>query len=142
MKDLSAVILSSKSSSKKLEKAFKDISRIAEEELWISIELVHGSNSFWMATPEEEISEDEFTGIIDIGDDQSIFEKIMSLSHEIGHAIHSRDEHFKDAKETMFSESLAWFLGYKWCAHRGFVIDMSEYKEMMSKCLKLYMELE
>ena len=67
---------------------------------------------------------------------------ISVVCHEIGHAIHDRDKHFMNTKETMFSESIAWFLGYKWCAHRGFVIDMDEYKQMMSKCLNMYMEMK
>jgi len=60
------------------------------------------------------------------------------LVHEIGHAIHSRDKHFKKVHRTMFSESLAWFLGYKWAAKRGFVIDMTCYSEMMNRCLEMY----
>ena len=60
-------------------------------------------------TPDEEMSEDEITGIIDVGDDQDTIYKIISLTHEIGHAIHDRDKHFKNTKETMFSESIAWF---------------------------------
>ena len=142
MKDSSVAILSSKSSSTELDEAFEEIIAMAEEELWVSVEFIYGSNSFWGKTPDEEMSEDEITGIIDVGDDQDTIYKIISLTHEIGHAIHDRDKHFKNAKETMFSESIAWFLGYKWCAHRGFVIDMDEYKQMMSKCLRMYMEME
>jgi len=142
MKHSSVVILSSKSSSTELEEAFEEIIATAEEELWVSVEFIYGSNSFWGKTPDEEMSEDEITGIIDVGDDQDIIYKIISLTHEIGHVIHDRDKHFMNTKETMFSESIAWFLGYKWCAHRGFVIDMDEYKEMMSKCLNMYMEME
>lgn len=142
MKHSSVVILSSKSSSTELDEAFEEIIAMAEEELWVSVEFIYGSNSFWGKTPDEEMSEDEITGIIDVGDDQDTIYKIISLTHEIGHAIHDRDKHFKNTKETMFSESIAWFLGYKWCAHRGFVIDMDEYKQMMSKCLSMYMEME
>jgi len=141
MSNSSVDTLSSKSSSRTLSKTFDSMIAIAEEELWVSIEFIYGSNSFWAKTPEEEMDHYEVTGIIDIGEDQSTICKIMSLAHEIGHAIHDSDEHFANVKHTMFSESIAWLLGYKWCADRGFVIDMSEYKQMMSKCLNMYMEI-
>ena len=143
MKNSSVVILSSKTPLKKLEEAFETISDLAEEELWISVELINGSNSFWAETPEDEISEEEITGIIDVGDDQECFKKIISLAHEIGHVLHHRDKFFKNVRPTMFSESVAWFLGYKWCAKKGFVINMDEYSEFMNECLNLYhLELE
>jgi hypothetical protein len=136
MKNSSVVLLNSKSTLSELEEAFEAISQLAEEELWVSVEFIHGFGSFWGETPEEE--SEEITGVIDIGDDQEMLDKIMSLVHEIGHAIHSRDKHFKKVHRTMFSESLAWFLGYKWAAKRGFVIDMTCYSEMMNRCLEMY----
>ena len=63
MKHSSVVILSSKSSSTELEEAFEEIIATAEEELWVSVEFIYGSNSFWGKTPDEEMSEDEITGI-------------------------------------------------------------------------------
>jgi len=138
----SVVILNSKSSLRELEEAFESISIIAEEELWVSVEFAHGSNSFWTPTPDEEESEEEITGIIDIGDDQEVYQKIISLAHEIGHALHRRDEHIKKIKYVIFSESLAWFLGYKWCASHGYVIDIDEYNESLVKALKLYVATE
>jgi len=138
----SVVILNSKSSLKELEEAFESISVIAEEELWVSVEFAHGSNSFWTPTPDEEESEEEITGIIDIGDDQEVYQKIISLAHEIGHALHRRDEHVKGIKYVIFSESLAWFLGYKWCVSHGYIIDIDEYNESLVKALKLYVATE
>jgi len=138
----SVVILNSKSSLKELEEAFESISVIAEEELWVSVEFAHGSNSFWTPTPDEEESEEEITGIIDIGDDQEVYQKIISLAHEIGHALHRRDEHIKGIKYVIFSESSAWFLGYKWCVSHGYIIDIDEYNESLVKALKLYVATE
>jgi hypothetical protein len=138
----SVVILNSKSSLKELEEAFESISVIAEEELWVSVEFAHGSNSFWTPTPDEEESEEEITGIIDIGDDQEVYQKIISLAHEIGHALHRRDEHMKGLRYVIFSESLAWFLGYKWCVSHGYIIDIDEYNESLVKALKLYVATE
>lgn len=142
MMNSSAVILSSKSSLKDLEEAFETLSIIAEEELWVSVEFIHGSNSFWTQTPDDENSEEEITGIIDIGDDQDIYNKIISLTHEIGHVIHRQDEHMKDIRYVIFSESLAWFLGYKWCVEHGYIIDIDEYNESLVKALKLYVAVE
>ena len=51
----------------------------------VSVEFVSGRNSYWVPTPPEEIVELDCYGIIDIGDDQSEFEKLISLVHEIGH---------------------------------------------------------
>ena len=56
MKHSSVAILSSKSSSTELEQAFEEIVAIAEEELWVSVEFIHGSNSFWGKTPDEELT--------------------------------------------------------------------------------------
>ena len=59
----------------------------AEYDFNVSVESVHGNNSYWIPTPLEEIEDLGHCGIIDIGDDQSDFEKLVSLVHEIGHAI-------------------------------------------------------
>jgi len=142
MMNSSVVILNSKSSLKDLEEAFESLSIIAEEELWVSVEFAHGLNSFWTPTPEDEDSEEEITGIIDIGDDQDMYNKIISLAHEIGHALHRLDEHMSGVKYVIFSESLAWFLGYKWCVEHGYVIDIDEYNESLVTALKLYVATE
>ena len=43
----------------------------------------------------------------------------------------------------MFSESIAWFLGYNWFFDRNIIIDMNDYQKSMVHALKLYrMELE
>lgn len=144
MKNLSADILSSKSSSETLEVAFDDMIELAEDELWVSVELAHGFLSFWIPTPPEEIQEDDHQpfGIVEIGDDQETINKIISLAHEVGHCLHRKSATFKKVDDTMFSESIAWFLGYNWFYDRGIIIDMGEYQNFMVKALELYrMEL-
>jgi len=43
----------------------------------------------------------------------------------------------------MFSESIAWFLGYNWFFDRNIIINMDEYQSFMVKALELYrLELE
>ena len=113
---------------------------LAEEELWISIEFIHGSNSFWMSTPLNELEEDEHQpfGIIEIGDDQDLLAKIIALSHEVGHCLHKKSPTFKEVSDTMFSESVAWFLGYNWFFDRNIVINMGEYQKHMVIALELY----
>lgn len=140
MKNSSVDIVSSKSSLKELEDCFKLMMGIAEEELWVNIEFIHGSNSFWMATPELEIEEDEDQpfGIIEIGDDQQKFYKIVALAHEVGHCLHRKSHTFKDVNDTMFSESVAWFLGYNWFFDRNIIINMDDYQKCMIHALELY----
>lgn len=142
MKNSSVDILSSKSSLKELDRAFQDMIEMAESELWLSVEFVHGFNSFWGATPEEEMDADEFIGIIDIGDDLPMIQKLGALAHEVGHCLHHKHKQFSLVKDVMFSESIAWFLGYNWFFDRGIIINMSEYQKQMAEALELYrMEL-
>ena len=140
MKNLSVAILNSKSSSETLEKAFNIMIELAEEELWVNIEFIHGSNSFWMPTPLKELEEDEHQpfGIIEIGDDQDLLAKIIALSHEVGHCLHKKSPTFKEVSDTMFYESVAWFLGYNWFFDRNIVINMGEYQKHMVIALELY----
>mgnify|MGYP001392348616 FL=1 len=142
MSNSSVVILSSKSSSKDLEIAFEDMIEVAESELWVSIEFIHGSNSFWASTPEEEMDDHEVIGIIDIGDDQETINKIVALAHEVGHCLHHKHQQFNPVRDVMFSESIAWFLGYNWFFDRNIIINMTEYQNHMVKALEMYrMEL-
>ena len=140
MKNLSVDILSSKSSSETLEEAFKNMIELAEDELWVNVEFIHGFLSFWMPTPPQELQEDNHQpfGIIEIGDDQPFMDKIISLAHEVGHCLHRKSSTFKEVDDTMFSESLAWFLGYNWFFDRNIIIDMGEYQSFMVKALELY----
>ena len=143
MKNSSVDILSSKSCLKDLEIVFQDMIDMAESELWISVEFIHGSNSFWAPTPTEEMYENEVVGIIDIGDDQDTINKMIALAHEVGHCLHHKHKQFNPVRDVMFSESIAWFLGYNWFFDRDIIINMSEYQNHMVKALELYrMELE
>jgi hypothetical protein len=110
----------------------------AEYDFNVSVEFRSGSNSFWIPTPESEIEELDCHGIIDIGDDQSHFEKLISLIHEIGHVIYHKG-HFKSHKRILiFEESLAWHLGYDYALKNGIEIDLDEYAERVEKALQLY----
>ena len=83
------------------------------------------------------------TGIIDIGDDQNDFEKLISLVHEIGHVIfNDRSKLQKHRRILIFEESLAWYLGYDYALAVGIEIDLNEYAERVEKAIKLYKELK
>ena len=96
MKNSSVVIVSSESCLEELESCFQKMLNMAEAELWINIEFIHGFNSFWMSTPIEELEEDELQpfGIIEIGDDQDLINKIIALAHEVGHCLHKKSPTF------------------------------------------------
>ena len=51
----------------------------AECDFNISVELIKGDNSYWVPTPPEEVLELDSLGIVDIGDDQNDFEKLVIL---------------------------------------------------------------
>jgi len=111
---------------------------LVEFSLEVNVEEIYGPTSFWVPTPDDEVEELELFGIIEIGDEISIFDKIVHLTHEIGHVIYHMDELFRETKDTMFNESLAWYLGYHFMAEHGYVIEMSEYEEQIKNALKLY----
>jgi hypothetical protein len=115
----------------------------AEYDFEVSVEFINGSNSYWIPTPLSEIEELGCAGIIDIGDDQTEFEKLVSLVHEIGHVIFNDENKFKEHRRIqLFEESLAWHLGYDYALRYGVEINLGEYSERVEKALKLYIQEE
>jgi len=105
----------------------------------VSVEFVNGDNSYWTPTPEHEVEELNCKGIIDIGDDQSKFEKLVSLVHEIGHVIFNDGNKLKKHRRIpLFEESLAWYLGYDYALANGIEINLKEYAERVEIALQLY----
>ena len=132
-------ILSSGSSKKIIKEKFDLLVERAEYDFEISVEFTNGSNSFWMPTPSSEVKELECFGIIDIGDDQTDFEKLVSLVHEIGHVLFQvNDKLSNDRWHNLFEESLAWYLGYDYALKNGIEINLSEYAERVQIALRLY----
>ncbi len=111
---------------------------LVEHSLEVNVEEIYGPTSFWVPTPDSEVEELELFGIIELGDEADVFDKIMHLTHETGHVIYHMDGLFRKTKDTMFNESLAWYLGYHFMAEHGYVIEMSEYEKEMKNALKLY----
>jgi len=113
-----------------------------EYDFEVSVEFTNGNNSYWIPTPPEELEDVGHTGIVDIGDDQSIFQKLVSLIHETGHIIFSNDnKKFKEHRRVvLFEESLAWYLGYDYALSIGIEIDLEEYTLCVEKALQLYKE--
>lgn len=111
-----------------------------ENNLWISVEDGFEENSFWISLPPED-DDDEYwptPGIIEIDVNIGVFDKIISLVHEVGHYFLEKDKHFGEGGHIIFIESLAWYLGYKYFEDNGFVVDVEEYKKQASKCLGEY----
>jgi len=132
-------ILSSISTKASLIAKFEVLMKMAEYDFNISIEFANGDNSYWIPTPFEEIEDIGHIGIIDIGDDQSDFEKLISLVHEIGHVIYSDKNKFKEHRRIpLFEESLAWHLGYDYALSCGIEIDSKEYAQRVEIALRLY----
>jgi hypothetical protein len=122
-----------------LEAKFQILTDRAEYDFNVSVEMVNGENSYWIPTPIDEIEELDCRGIIDIGDDQSWFEKIISLVHEIGHVIFNDTSKMKEHRRILiFEESLAWHLGYDYALKNGIEIDLKEYLERVELALQLY----
>mgnify|MGYP004176384865 CR=1 FL=1 len=134
-------ILSSGSSKKIIKEKFDLLVEKAEYDFEISVEFTNGSNSFWVPTPKQEIKELDCYGIIDIGDDQSDFEKLVSLVHEIGHVLFQINDKLSDDRwHNLFEESLAWYLGYDYALKNGVEINLQEYADRVQHALKLYSE--
>ena len=111
----------------------------AESEYNVSVEYINGMNSYWTPTPIAEVEELDCHGIIDIGDDQDDFEKLISLTHEIGHVIFNDENKLKNHRRIpLFEESLAWHQGYDYALSNGIEIDLKEYAERVESALQLY----
>ena len=134
-----AIQISSSSSKKQLDDILEDMIDIVESDLWISVEDCYNDNSYWVPTPESEIDDCwDVIGIIEIDVNSDTMGKIISLTHEVGHYFLDQDGDFGGDNHTMFTESLAWYLGYKYFKRMGYVIDMAIYKREAHKCLTEY----
>ena len=140
MINLSAAIqnLSSSLSQEILEDILSEMIILVEDELEVFVEYISGDNSYWVPTPLDELEEDEPFGIIEIGDDQSIFQKIIAFAHEVGHCIFHREGTFKSIDNVLFRESNAWYLGYHFMQDHGYFIDIEEYNKEAAYAIELY----
>jgi len=123
---------------KHLQIVLEEMISLVEYSFEVNVEEIYGPTSFWVPTPDDEVEELELFGIIELGDETGVFDKIMHLTHETGHAIYHMDTLFRKTKDTMFNESLAWYLGYHFMADHGYMIEMFEYEKEMKNALKLY----
>lgn len=132
------ILISSNISEKRKKQILDEMIDIIESDLWISVEDGYDSNSYWIPTPEDELDDHEPVGIIEIDEQETTFNKIVALVHEVGHYFLDQDEHFKGTNHQIFVESLAWYLGYKYFHRMGYVVDMEEYKKQAHDCLSQY----
>jgi len=134
--------LSSSSSQETLSEALSELIELVESEFDVHVEYINGDNSYWVPTPDVEIEEEEPFGIVEIGDDQSDFLKIVSLSHEVGHCIFHKEGTFRTIDSVLFKESAAWYLGYHFIHEHGYFIDINEYNKEAAYALDLYRRSE
>lgn len=130
--------LSNSMNQEHLEEILSEMIFLVESDFNINIEESYSAASFWIPTPDEEVEELELFGIIELSSEASPFDKIIHLTHETGHVIYRMDPLFRDIKDTMFCESLAWYLGYHFMAEHGYIIEMEEYEAELEHALKLY----
>ena len=116
----------------------EDLIELVEEDLWISVEDCYEENSFWIPIPPED--DWDPVGIIEIDVNDDPFNRILSLVHEVGHYLLEQDEDFGDEGHIVFTESLAWYLGYKYFKTIGYEIDAKEYIREASKSLTAYVK--
>ncbi len=130
--------LNSSMSKEHLEEILSEMIFLVESDFNVNVEDSYSAASYWIPTPDDEIEELELFGIIEISTEASPLDKIIHLTHETGHVIYRMDRLFRDTKDTMFCESLAWFLGYHFMAEHGYIIEMKEFEREMKHALKLY----
>jgi len=130
--------LNSSMNAEHLDEILSEMIFLVEGEFNVNVEESYSATSYWIPTPDEEVEELELFGIIELSTEASVFHKIIHLTHEVGHVIYRMDQLFRNTKDTMFCESVAWFLGYHFMSQEGYLIDMSEYEEEMKYALKLY----
>ena len=130
--------LSSSMSQEHLEQVLSEMIFLVECDFNVNVEESYSPASYWIPTPDDEVEELELFGIIELSTECTAFDKIIHLTHETGHVIYRMDRLFRNTKDTMFCESLAWYLGYHFMAEHGYIIEMKEYEAEMKHALKLY----
>lgn len=138
-KSSEAIQISSSISETKLNEILEDMIMSVESNLWINVEDGHEENSFWISFEEKDSDEYWPTyGIIEINVNDDVFNKILSLAHEVGHYFLEKDKELGNGCHKMFEESVAWYLGYRYFESNGFSINAEEYRREMNKCLEEY----
>ena len=85
-KSLEVTQISSSISQKRLDEILEEMILEVENCLWISVEDGFEENSFWISTPIDDFDAYWPTpGIIEIDVNEDVFNKILSLAHEVGH---------------------------------------------------------
>ena len=130
--------LSSSMTEEHLEAILSEMIFYVETNFNVNVEESYNAGSYWIPTPDDEVEELELFGIIELSTECDTFNKIIHLTHETGHVIYRMDPLFRKTKDTMFCESIAWYLGYHFMAEHGYVIEMEEYGKELKHALKLY----
>ena len=126
------MILSSTSNDLKVERVLFEVAEVIEKELYCFVYLCCDSCCFIPYA-----YYDDIVGEINIDGSLSNFEKLVALSHEVGHLL-------DDSKTTnvVQGELNAWHLGYKFMLQEFIAIEPEEYFDTMYQCLSEYIEKE
>ena len=65
---------------KHLQIVLEEMINLVEHSLEVNVEEIYGPTSFWVPTPDDEVEELELFGIIELGDETDVFDKIMHLT--------------------------------------------------------------
>ena len=123
-------ILSSTSNEETLEHILYDLAEIIESELHCFVYLQSNDCCF---IPYNQY--DDIVGEININGSLSNIQRLIALSHEVGHLLDD-----SESTNTVQLELNAWHLGYKYMLMESIVIDPEEYFDKMHQCLSEYID--
>tara|TARA_Y100000592_G_C5480411_1_gene325105 strand:- start:3519 stop:3815 length:297 start_codon:yes stop_codon:yes gene_type:complete len=80
---------------------------------------------------------EDIVGEININGSLSNFDRLVALTHEVGHVLDD-----STSSNPVQLELNAWHLGYKYMIMESIIINSEEYFDQMYKCLSQYIEKE
>jgi len=126
------MILSSISEEEKLEEILYQLAETIESELYCFVYLESSDCCFIPYALHEDI-----VGEININGSLSNFDRLVALTHEVGHVL----DHSTSSNPVQL-ELNAWHLGYKYMLMESIIINSEEYFDQMYRCLSQYIEKE
>ncbi len=126
------MILSSTSEEEELEKILYQLAETIESDLYCFVYLESNDCCFIPYAFHEDI-----VGEININGSLSNFDRLVALTHEVGHVLDD-----STSSNPVQLELNAWHLGYKYMIMESIIINSEEYFDQMYKCLSQYIEKE
>ena len=126
------MILSSTSEEEELEKILYQLAETIESDLYCFVYLESNDCCFIPYAFHEDI-----VGEININGSLSNFDRLVALTHEVGHVLDD-----STSSNPVQLELNAWHLGYKYMIMESIIINSEEYFDQMYKCLSQYIQKE